>query len=65
MRCLVVNGVTEEKINASIVAIYKDMESQNNELKATISKLETVVSKLESAIEKLDDRVTALEQSNN
>lgn len=58
MRCLVVNGVTEEKINASIVAIYKDMEIQNKELKTTISELK-------STIEKLDARVTALEQSNN
>lgn len=58
MRCLVVNGVTEEKINASIVAIYKDMETQNKELKTTISELK-------STIEKLDARVTALEQSNN
>ena len=56
MRCLVVNGITEEKINASIVAIYKDMETQIKELKKTISELK-------STIEKLDARITVLEHS--
>lgn len=60
MRCLVSGEATTDKINTSLIAIYKQIE-KNEELSV---KLEKKYEELESALEKINKRIDNLVEKN-
>ena len=54
MRCLVSGDLATDKVNTSLITIYKALED-----------LESSIKNINSTLSKLDARITALEQSNN
>lgn len=54
MRCLVNGELVTDKVNTSLITIYKAIED-----------LESSIKNINSTLSKLDARITALEQSNN